>query len=58
MMPLSVEPHFLEMPLQHDAFECRAAARAAVPNQLEHTDHLFEFTLQSVLVLLAVVFVV
>ena len=31
------------MPLQHDAFECRAAARAAVRNQLERTGHSLEF---------------
>ena len=31
------------MPLQHDAFERRAAARAAVRNQLERTGHLLEF---------------
>ena len=31
------------MPLQHDAFECRAAARAAVHSQLEHTSHSLEF---------------
>ena len=31
------------MTLQHDAFECRAAARAAVRNQLECTGHSFEF---------------
>ena len=31
------------MPLQLDAFERRAAARAAVRNQLEHTGHLLEF---------------
>ena len=31
------------MPLQHDAFERRAAARAAVRNQLEHTGHSLEF---------------
>ena len=31
------------MPLQHDAFELRAAARAAVRNQLECTGHSLEF---------------
>ena len=31
------------MPLQHDAFERRAAARAAVCNQLERTGHSLEF---------------
>ena len=31
------------MPLQHDAFERRAAARAAICNQLERTGHLLEF---------------
>ena len=31
------------MPLQHDAFERRAAARAAIRNQLERTGHLLEF---------------
>ena len=31
------------MPLQHDAFERRAAAQAAVRNQLESTGHLLEF---------------
>jgi len=31
------------MPLQHDAFERRAAAQAAVHNQLERTGHLLEF---------------
>ena len=31
------------MPLQHDAFERRAAARAAVRNQLERTGHSLEF---------------
>ena len=31
------------MPLQHDAFERRAAARAAVRNQLECTVHSLEF---------------
>ena len=31
------------MPLQHDAFERRAAAQAAVRNQLEHTGHSLEF---------------
>ena len=31
------------MPLQHDAFERRAAARAAVCNQLECTGHSLEF---------------
>ena len=31
------------MPLQHDAFERRAAARAAVHNQLKCTGHLLEF---------------
>ena len=30
------------MPLQHDAFERRAAARAAVRNQLERTSHSLE----------------
>ena len=31
------------MPLQYDAFERRAAARAVVRNQLEHTGHSLEF---------------
>ena len=31
------------MPLQHDAFERRAAARVAVRNQLERTSHSLEF---------------
>ena len=31
------------MPLQHDAFERRAAAQAAVRNQLERTGHSLEF---------------
>ena len=31
------------MPLQHDAFELRATARAAVRNQLECTGHSLEF---------------
>ena len=31
------------MPLQHDAVERRAAAWAAVRNQLEHTGHSLEF---------------
>ena len=31
------------MPLQHDAFERRATARAAVRNQLERTGHSLEF---------------
>ena len=31
------------MPLQHDAFERRAAAQMAVHNQLERTRHLLEF---------------
>ena len=31
------------MPLQHDAFERRASARAAVHNQLERTGHSLEF---------------
>ena len=31
------------MPLQHDAFEHRAAAQAAVCNQLERTGHSLEF---------------
>ena len=31
------------MPLQHDAFECRATTRAAVRNQLERTGHSLEF---------------
>ena len=31
------------MPLQHDAFERRAAAQAAVRNQLERTSHSLEF---------------
>ena len=30
------------MSLQHDAFECRAAARVAVRNQLERTGHSLE----------------
>ena len=35
--------YFLEMPLQHDAFERRAFARAAVRNQLKRTRHSLEF---------------
>ena len=31
------------MPLQHDAFERRAAAQVAVRNQLERTGHSLEF---------------
>ena len=31
------------MPLQHDAFEQRASARAAVRNQLKRTGHSLEF---------------
>ena len=31
------------MPLQHEAFERRPAARAAVRNQLERTGHSLEF---------------
>ena len=31
------------MPLQHDAFERRASARAAVRNQLKRTGHSLEF---------------
>ena len=31
------------MPLQHDAFEHRATAQAAVRNQLERTGHSLEF---------------
>ena len=31
------------MPLQHDAFEHRAVARAVVRNQLERTGHSLEF---------------
>ena len=31
------------MPLQHDAFERQAAARAAVRNQLKRTGHSLEF---------------
>ena len=31
------------MTLQHDAFECRVSARAAVHNQLKHTRHSLEF---------------
>ena len=31
------------MPLQHDAFERRAAARTTVRNQLERTSHSLEF---------------
>ena len=31
------------MPLQHDAFERRAAARVAIRNQLERTGHSLEF---------------
>ena len=46
------------MTLQHDAFERRAAARLAVRNQLKCIGHSLSSTLQSVLVLLAVVFVV
>ena len=34
--------YFLEMPLQHDAFERRASARAAVRNQLKRTGHSLE----------------
>ena len=33
------------MPLQHDAFERRAAARAAICNQLESNGHSLEFLL-------------
>ena len=33
------------MPLQHDAFERRAAARAAICNQLESNGHSLEFHL-------------
>ena len=35
--------YFLEMPLQHDTFEHRASARAAVCNQLKRTRHSLEF---------------
>ena len=35
--------YFLEMPLQHDAFERRTSARAAVRNQLKRTRHSLEF---------------
>ena len=35
--------YFLEMPLQHDAFERHAYARAAVRNQLKCTGHSLEF---------------
>ena len=35
--------YILEMPLQHDAFECRAFARTAVHNQLKRTGHSLEF---------------
>jgi len=35
--------YFLEMPLQHDAFERRASARAVVRNQLKRTGHSLEF---------------
>jgi len=35
------------MPLQHDAFEQRASARAAVRNQLKRTGHSFEFRLEE-----------
>ena len=35
--------YILEMPLQHDAFERRASARAAVHNQLKRTGHSLEF---------------
>ena len=35
--------YILEMPLQHDAFERRASAQAAVRNQLKHTGHYLEF---------------
>ena len=31
--------YFLELPLQHDAFERRASARAPVRNQLKRTGH-------------------
>ena len=31
------------MPLQHDVFECRAAARTAVRNLLQRTGHSLEF---------------
>ena len=34
---------FIEMPLQHDAFERRASAWAAVCNQLKCTGHSLEF---------------
>ena len=35
--------YILEMPLQHDAFERRASAWAAVHNQLKRTGHSLEF---------------
>ena len=35
--------YILEMPLQHDAFERRASAWAAVRNQLKRTGHSLEF---------------
>ena len=35
--------YILEMPLQHDAFERRASARAAVRNQLKRIGHSLEF---------------
>ena len=33
--------------MQHDALECRAAARALVRNQLERTGHSLEFRLEE-----------
>ena len=39
--------YILEMPLQHDAFERRASAWAAVRNQLKRTGHSFEFRLEE-----------
>ena len=46
------------MPLQHDAFERRDAAQAAVRNQLEHTGHSLEFHPAERVGLVSVVFVV
>ena len=46
------------MPSQHDAFERRAVAQAAVCNQLERTGHSLEFHPAERVGLLAVVFVV
>ena len=38
-----IDIYILEIPLQHDAFERRASAQAAVRNQLKHTGHYLEF---------------